>query len=97
MEALHHNYTGKRVVISHHVPTFFNYPEKYTGDALNEAFAVELFDVIETNGPDYWIYGHHHCNIPDFEIGNTTISTNQLGYVRYNEHIGFNNEKIIEI
>ncbi len=72
-------------------------PEKYTGDALNEAFAVELFDVIETNGPDYWIYGHHHCNIPDFEIGNTTISTNQLGYVRYNEHIGFNDEKIIEI
>ncbi|MBA7580068.1 hypothetical protein ES708_21954 [subsurface metagenome] len=56
-----------------------------------------MFDVIETNGPDYWIYGHHHCNIPDFEIGNTTISTNQLGYVRYNEHIGFNDEKIIEI
>jgi len=36
---------------------------------LNEAFAVELFELIEDSGPDYWIYGHHHNNIPDFSIG----------------------------
>lgn len=83
----------KSVVVSHHVPTFFNYPEKYKGDALNEAFAVELFDLIEDSGPDYWIYGHTHHNSADFRIGNTRLLTNQLGYVKYNEHQSFIAEK----
>lgn len=81
------------VVVTHHVPTFLHYPEKYKGDALNEAFAVELFDFIETNGPDYWIFGHHHCNIPGFVIGRTQLLTNQLGYVKYNEHREFDGGK----
>lgn len=96
-QALHHNYTDKSVVATHHVPTFLNYPEKFKNDALNEAFAVELFDLIETNGPDYWIYGHTHSNISDFEIGKTCLKTNQLGYVKYNEQIGYQNEKIIKL
>lgn len=29
-------------------------------EALNEALEVELSDLIETSGADYWIYGHHH-------------------------------------
>lgn len=85
-QALHHNYTTKTVVVTHHVPTFLNYPEKYKGDALNEAFVIELFDFIETSGPDFWIFGHHHYNVPDFMIGKTTMTTNQLGYVKYGEH-----------
>lgn len=75
------------VVVTHHVPTFLNYPEKYKGDALNDAFAVELVDLIETIGPDFWIFGHHHFNGPDFKIGKTQLVTNQLGYVRAGEHL----------
>jgi len=82
----------KTIVVSHHIPTFMHYPEQYRGYALNEAFAVELFDYIESDGPDYWIYGHHHTNTPDFVIGNTKMLTNQLGYVKYNEHHSFSNE-----
>lgn len=74
------------VVATHHVPTFMNYPEKYRGDELNEAFAVELFDLITTSGANYWVYGHHHQPIPEFDISNTRLVNNQLGYVRYNEH-----------
>lgn len=91
--ALHHNYTDKTVVVTHHVPTFLNYPEKYKGDALNEAFAVELFDLIEDLKPDYWIYGHTHNNSADFKIGKTQLLTNQLGYVRYGEQKLFNSGK----
>jgi predicted phosphohydrolase len=87
----------KKIIVTHHVPTFMNYPEKYRGDSLNEAFAVEMYNDVLGSDADFWIFGHHHCNTPDFEIGNTVISTNQLGYVRHNEHIGFNDEKIIEI
>ena len=96
-QALHHNNTGKTIVVTHHVPTFFNYPEKYKGDILNEAFAVELYDLIETSGPDFWIFGHHHFNGADFEIGKTNLATNQLGYVKYGEHQLFDTEKVVEL
>lgn len=92
-QELHRNYTDKTVVVTHHVPTLLNYPVKHKGDVLNEGFAVELFDLIEDRGPDFWVYGHHHHNTPDFEIGKTKMLTNQLGYVKYNEHQFFNPNK----
>jgi Icc-related predicted phosphoesterase len=73
-----------------------NYPEAYKGDALNEAFGVELFDFIEQNKPDLWIYGHTHGNVSDFNIGKTSLVTNQLGYLKSNEHALFINGKTIE-
>ena len=94
---LHRNNTGKTIVVTHHVPTFLNYPDEHKGSELNEAFAVELFDLIETNGPDYWIYGHHHSNTPDFKIGKTEMLTNQLGYVKYGVHQLFDTEKTIDL
>lgn len=84
-------------VFTHHCPTFLNYPEQYKGDLLNEAFAVELFELIETSNIDYWVYGHHHCNISDFSIGKTKLVTNQLGYVQKNEHRLFEPNKCIEL
>lgn len=92
-QELHHNYAGKTMVITHHVPTFLNYPPQYRGNILNEAFATELFDLIETNGPDYWIFGHTHSNIADFSIGKTQLKTNQLGYIKYNEQQGFYSDR----
>lgn len=83
----------KIVVATHHVPTLMNYPEKYKGDMLNEAFAVELFDLIEATAPDAWIYGHTHGNTPDFEIGKTQLLCNQLGYVKYGEQLNFAGNK----
>ena len=84
-------------VFTHHCPTFLNYPEQYKGDVLNEAFAVELFDMIESSNIAYWVYGHHHSNIPEFSIGNTKLITNQLGYVQRNEQRLFESNKVIEI
>ncbi|MNP98403.1 3',5'-cyclic adenosine monophosphate phosphodiesterase CpdA [compost metagenome] len=88
---------GKTVVVTHHVPTFMNYPEQYKSSTLNEAFAVELFDTIEDSGVDYWLYGHSHYNTSDFKIGNTQLLTNQLGYVQRKENVLFNPEKYFEI
>jgi predicted phosphohydrolase len=87
----------KSIVVTHHVPTFLHYPEKYQGDSLNEAFAVELHDFIEPSGIAYWLFGHHHQNIVDFNIGSTKMITNQLGYIKYQENSGFDVCKIIEI
>lgn len=85
----------KNIVVTHHVPTYYHYPEQYKGSLLADAFAVELFDLIERTQPDVWIYGHHHINISDFKISNTLLLTNQLGYVRHQEHLSFETGKTI--
>jgi predicted phosphohydrolase len=87
----------KTVVVTHHVPTLMNYPPKYKGSEINEAFAVELFDDITVFSPDFWIYGHSHVNVPDFRIGETQLLTNQLGYVKHNEQDFFVKNKSFEI
>ena len=87
----------QRIVVTHHVPTMMHYPEQYKNSNINSAFAVELFDTIESSNATHWIYGHHHCNTPAFKIGNTTMLTNQLGYVQQNEHQLFDPSAIIEI
>jgi len=74
-----------------------NYPAQYKGDILNEAFAVELFDLIESSNISYWVYGRHHSNTPEFVIGNTKLINNQLGYVQRNEHLKFETNKYFEL
>jgi predicted phosphohydrolase len=88
---------GKKVMVTHHVPTqTCNHPE-YVGSAINNAFVVELWDFIETSGVDYWVYGHHHRNMPDVNIGKTRLLTNQLGYVHLGECRGFRRDACFEI
>ena len=91
------NNIDKTIVVTHHIPTFLNYPEKYKGDILNDAFAVELFDLIEGSKADAWIYGHNHFNQPNFRIGSTNLLTNQLGYVKFGENTGFSHNNLIFI
>jgi len=94
---IENNTEEKLAVFTHHCPTFLNYPEQYKGDILNEAFATELYDLIETSNISSWVYGHHHTNTPAFTIGNTKLLTNQLGYVEQNEHGLFEANKCIEL
>jgi len=96
-KALNTEANNKTLVLTHHIPTYKNYPERFRNDVLNDAFAVELYNLIETTGPDFWIYGHHHQHIPEFEIGKTKLLNNQLGYVQFGENKGFNFTKTIEI
>lgn len=97
VHALSNNINVPTIVVTHHIPTFLNYPAKYKRDILNEAFAVELHDLIEQSNIDYWLYGHHHFNTPDFFIGKTQLFTNQLGYIKYRENCGFKNDAVIQL
>jgi predicted phosphohydrolase len=92
------NSTAKhKIILTHHVPTLMNYPPKYKGDVLTQAFATEMHDLILSSGADCWIYGHSHNNTPDFTIGHTQLLTNQLGYVKYGENKHFDNGKMFTI
>jgi predicted phosphohydrolase len=96
-ETLLKNRNQKNVVVSHHVPTFLNYPEEHRQSKVNQGFATELFDLIHDASIDYWIYGHHHSNIPEFEINGTKLITNQLGYVKYKRNKLFRHDICFEI
>lgn len=85
----------KVVVTTHHVPTFKKYPKMYKKSLLNEAFAVELSDLIERSKPQYWIYGHSHYNNDNFKIESTQMVTNQLGYIQRGEHERFVVDKVV--
>lgn len=88
---------SKVLVATHHVPTLMNYPKQFKGSIINEAFATEMHDYIEPSGINAWIYGHHHCNTPEFVIGNTRLLTNQLGYVRKREYYGFKTDAVFSL
>ncbi|AXY78077.1 metallophosphoesterase [Paraflavitalea soli] len=83
------------IVATHHVPTFQHYPKQFRGSIINEAFATEMDDYIETSPITAWIYGHHHTNTPAFTISNTRLLTNQLGYVRKRAYYGFSNKAVL--
>ena len=85
------------IVATHYVPTLKYYPEMYLGSVLNDAFVLDLTNFIEKSAIDYWIYGHHHFNQPDFRLGKAILTTNQLGYVMREEHEGFEWGKYIEV
>jgi Icc-related predicted phosphoesterase len=85
------------VVVTHHVPTLMNYPSIYKGSPLNEAFAVELHDLILEHQPAAWIYGHHHFPVPSFQIGKTWMLNNQLGYVKLGENRWYDRKAVLEM
>jgi predicted phosphohydrolase len=80
---------ARKMVISHHIPSFLNYPKKHQNDPINACFASNLNDFMQKTATNAWIFGHHHVNIPSFLIGQTTLYTNQLGYVKFKEGAGF--------
>ena len=85
------------VVVTHHVPTLQAVAPQHKGSVLNNAFVVDMSNLIAGHNIDFWIYGHSHTNI-DTMIGNTHIVSNQLGYVAQEEHRnGFDNSKYIEV
>lgn len=87
---------SKRVIVTHHVPSFQLSSSDFKGSRINGAFVSNEDDFIETCGADYWIYGHSHRNI-DRQIGKTQCVSNQLGYVFACEHQSFDSGKILEL
>lgn len=86
-----------RIVVTHHIPTHVCNPEIYRDSIINSAFVVELYSLINEYNIDYWVYGHHHVNMPETEINGTKLVTNQLGYVHMGENHSYRNGSWFEI
>lgn len=89
--------TTRKMVITHHLPSFLNYPKKHQNDPINACFASNLDDFMQKTTQNAWIFGHHHVNIPPFLIGKTRLYTNQLGYVKFKEGAGFDRSATITV
>ncbi|PZP51710.1 MAG: metallophosphoesterase [Pseudopedobacter saltans] len=94
---LHVATNKKRIVVTHHVPTYLQYPKEFADSNITAGFATENKDYIAQSNIDYWIFGHHHRNVDPIYIGKTKLLTNQLGYVWHKENIGFDDQRIISI
>lgn len=77
-----HKSDYKTILCTHYPPSKRCDSPEFENHYLNEAFYSELDALILASDIDYWLYGHTHYNQNDFYIGNTLMSTNQLGYVR---------------
>lgn len=88
-EALYTNRKGKRIIVTHHVPSYKCMSQEFEGSIFNNAFYSNQDNLIELLAPDYWIYGHSHRNIGEVIIGKTIVLSNQLGYIQYKENKSF--------
>jgi predicted phosphodiesterase len=75
---------GKRVVVTHHSPSFRSSPQKYEGEEMNCCFHTNLHHLMSEDwAPELWIHGHTHDPC-DYVQGNTRVVCNPKGYP--NEH-----------
>ncbi len=82
-EAIPASNAQKKVVVTNHIRTQICNPECYRNSDINSAFVSEQYSLIYDWDVDYWIYGHHHANMPETIINGTKLVTNQLGYIDF--------------
>ena len=74
----------KKVVVTHHLPSYAVLASCFRHSPLNSGFVTELGSWIGDSSIDVWIYGHSHVSI-ETSIGKTRLLSNQLGYVALGE------------
>jgi len=84
----------KKIVITHHTPSWQSVNKKYKDDSLNGAYCSNLEEFILNSNIDYWIHGHVHSSF-NYMIGNTHICCNPKGY--RNENLEYDSYKYFEI
>jgi Icc-related predicted phosphoesterase len=88
---------NKTVVVTHHLPTPLCNSQTHANSPLNEAFCVDLTELVEQSNASFWIYGHSHFNQKPLFIGKTILLTNQLGYVHLAEYAKFKHNAYFSI
>ncbi len=86
----------RRVVVSHHLPSWRSVAERYRGDKLSAAFASTLDEIIEREQPALWIHGHTHDSF-DYRIGETRVVCNPGGYPDREENRQFDERLAVEV
>ena len=97
-QALKESKAEMKIVVTHHCPLADSGVQAYVGTMAYPAYAEDMSLLMKETTPDYWIHGHVHTRCTRGKVVDvTTILSNTLGYVDYDENVGFNRKAVIEI
>lgn len=96
-QKLEHNPKKKYIIVTHHTPSIKSSLDIYKNDLITAAYCSNLEDfILKHPNIVLWIHGHVH-NTCMYQIGNTYVVCNPVGYIRYNENSGFVKDAILEV
>ena len=88
-------FTGKTIVVTHHLPSMKSVNRRYLTDSLTPAFASACDDLLDL-GADLWIHGHSHDSCDYMVNGRTRVVCNPRGYSdRDGPQYGFENRNFV--
>ena len=91
------NMSENDVVISHMLPSRLCVDVKYERSITNAWFVYDVEPLIVDRKPLVWCFGHTHTS-HDFDLGNTRMVCNPLGYITAGEvNVSFDENKTIEV
>lgn len=80
---LSHITGDKKIVITHHMPSFKSVHPRFENDDLNRFFVSNQEEIMYRWQPTLWVHGHTHHRF-DYMIDKTRVICNPLGYPREN-------------
>ena len=87
-------FDGPTVVITHHAPSLKADHPQYGLNPLTPCFVSNLEHLMEGSRAALWIFGHtHSCH--DIMVNGTRLISNQRGYVRHEEVVGFRDDLVV--
>ncbi len=89
-------FSGKTVVITHHLPSYNSISPRFRGNILNYGFYSDLSYIINEFQPELWIHGHTHDSF-NYVEGNTNVICNPRGYAKLEENKRFNPSLVISL
>jgi predicted phosphodiesterase len=92
-DTLHSNFKGKRVIVTHFLPSQRSIHAQYNSSLINPYFCCNCESLM---GPDValWVHGHTHSSM-NYQIAGTRVVANPRGY--YGENKEFDGKLVIEL
>lgn len=90
-EELRKPWTGKTIVMTHHLPHPQCVAERFKDSPYNEAYVTNLEYIFDNFEIDVWCHGHTHDSV-DFHVGKTRVLCNPRGYHGYEINPDFNED-----
>ena len=90
-EELQKPWTGKTIVMTHHLPHPICVADRFKDSPYNEAYVTNLEYYFEKFDIDVWCHGHTHDTV-DTHVGKTRILCNPRGYHGYELNPNFNED-----
>lgn len=87
---------GKKVLISHHLPTFASIDDAYRGNSLNPAYASELTQLFDHDDVMLVVHGHTHSSC-DYELYGRRVICNPRGYYPHKLNPSFDDALTVDL